>query len=101
MSEAGSEIKPIKVSQMNRFLALAEMLVHCPICSSADIRIPAQDDADSVVYEMILPVSNVHDAEPMVYVTTVCGNCGYTQWFWKERVIRLLETHPLSARSKE
>lgn len=93
---------PITVSEMNRFLSLAEMPAHCQVCTSNDIRIPAQQNTDGIVYELHLPVNNLPDAEPMTYITTVCGNCGYTQWFWKERVARLLETHPFgSPRTRE
>lgn len=97
MGNSDTDAKHITVREMNHFLSLAGMPAYCPICGSGDIRIPADDDEDSPVYEISCPVSNSPEVKPMTYATTVCAGCGHTQWFWKEGVLRLLESSPFGA----
>jgi len=96
MADTEHDKKVITVYEMNRFLTLATAPLNCEICNLESMLIPAENDDKGRVYEHHLSVDNLPDAKPMIYLTTVCGNCGHVRWYWKEQVVRLLETHPWS-----
>ena len=93
--------KLVTVYEMNKFLMLAEAPLACGVCGHERMQIPAQNDERGVVFEHHIPVANLPDETPMIYLTTVCGNCGHSRWYWKEQVVRLLESRPWSSLKDE
>lgn len=94
MAETLNSKKIITVYEMNRFLTLADAPLACAVCGKENMLIPAQNDDQGLVYEHQMPVANLPEAGSMTYLTMVCGHCGYVHWFWKERVVALLESIP-------